>query len=130
MTYGTSCLYSIIADEMKDMGLPYDFMDWNFRMVPNTYWIGEPSSSPITTEDGYEETTFILTGTTKETWMELDELRKKIQKRFHPISGLHSATKDGAVAIYYSNSFPVPTGEANLKRIQINLTCKEWRNIQ
>ena len=123
-------LFGIIAAEMMKMGLTYDFMDYTPQNVFYPYWIGEPSGSPITTEDGYEETTFMLTGTTDGTWQELEQVRRNIQKHFHPISGFHSATVDGAVAIYYSNSFPVPTGEANLKRIQINLTCKEWRNIQ
>ncbi len=123
-------LYGIIAAEMRNMGLEYDFVDWSKRTVQYPYWIGEPSSSPITTEDGYEMTTFILTGTTNGNWLELEQVRKMIQKRFHPISGLHSATDDGAVAIFYDNAFPVPTGEGTLKRIQINLQCKEWRNIQ
>lgn len=123
-------LNSIIADEMRGMGLDYDFMNWSGKTVTYPYWIGEPSTSPISTEDGHEETTFMLTGTTNATWGELESARKTIQKRFHPISGLHRATDDGAVAIYYDNAFPVPTGEGTLKRIQINLTCKEWRNIQ
>lgn len=123
-------LFGIIAAEMCDLGLNYDFMECNTRMIQYPYWVSEPSGSPITTEDGYEETTVILTGTTNGTWLELEQAREKIQKRFHPISGLHAPTDDGAVAIYYNNGFMVPTGEANLKRIQINLQCKEWRNIQ
>lgn len=123
-------LFGIIATEMRDLGLNYEFMEWNQKVVQYPYWVGEPSGSPITTEDGYEETTVILTGTANTNYAELERARKKIQKRFHPISGLHASTDDGAVAIYYNNGFMVPTGEANLKRMQINLQCKEWRNIQ
>ena len=122
-------LFGIIAAEMENMGIPYDFVDWNGD-IQYPYWVGEPSGSPIATEDGYEETTVILTGTTNGNWLELEQARRMIQKRFHPIGGFHAATDDGAVAIYYNNGFMVPTGEANLKRIQINLQCKEWRNIQ
>ena len=35
--------------------------------------------------------------------------------------------EDGsAVAIFYATSLVVPTGDAELKRIQINLDVKEW----
>lgn len=119
----------ILNQELNDMGVPYEFMEWT-SAVTYPYWIGELSEVPITTEDGYKESTVILTGTTKGTWMELEQTRNEIEKRFHPISGLHKSTADGVVAFFYENSFRVPTGEADLKRIQINLNVKEWRNIQ
>ena len=104
-------------------------------MLRSKYVKGEdPTFVELTFAYGGKEYTVILTGTTcgerGGSWLELEEARAKIESHFHPICGLHKSTDDGAVAIFYSNSFPVPTGEADLKRIQINLQCKEWRNIQ
>lgn len=116
----------IINNEMNSMDIPYEFMEWT-SAVTYPYWIGEYSEVPSVTEDGYKETSLILTGTTKESWLELEQTRALIEKRFR--FGVNYSTNDGAVAIFYENSFPVPTGEADLKRIQINLQVKEWKGM-
>lgn len=117
----------IINDEMNSMGIPYEFMEWT-EAVQYPYWVGEFSEVPTTTEDGFKETTLMLTGTTTGTWLELKQAQEKIERRF--LHGVNYSTNDGSAVIYYENSFPVPTGEADLKRIQVNLKAKEWRNIQ
>jgi hypothetical protein len=116
----------IINEELNSIGVPYEFMEWT-DPVQYPYWVGEYSDTPTVTEDGYKESTVMLTGTTKGTWMDLEQTRAIIEKHFHPICGLRKSTEDGVVVIYYGNSFPVPTGEADLKRIQINLQVKEWK---
>ena len=116
----------IIKNEMNSMNVPYEFMEWT-STVTYPYWVGEYSEVPTVTEDGYKETSLILTGTTKGSWLELEQTRVKIEKRFR--YGVNYSTDEGAVAIFYSNSFPVPTGEADLKRIQINLQVKEWKGM-
>lgn len=118
----------IIKTELNSIDVPYEFMEWT-DPVQGQYWVGEYSESPPTTEDGYKESTVILTGTTKGSWLELEQTRAKIEKHFHPICGLSQSTEDGVVVIYYGNSFPVPTGEADLKRMQINLQVKEWKGM-
>jgi hypothetical protein len=122
---------SIINEELDSIGVPYEFMRWTSG-VTDEYWVGEYSEDPITTEDGYKASTVILTGTINTidgTWLQLERTRAKIEKHFHPVCGLSKATDNGSVVIFYENSFPIPTGEANLKRIQINLQVKEWRDI-
>lgn len=119
----------IISNELNSIGVPYEFMRWTGE-VQYPYFIGEYSEVPTVTEDGYKETTILLTGTTKGSWLELEQFRSKIEKHFHPICGLRCSTDDGVVAIHYDNSIPVPTGDADLKRIQINLQVKEWRCVQ
>lgn len=116
-----------INKELQNIGVPYEFMRWT-EPVDGAYFVGELSEMPIATEDGQKESTLLLTGTTGGTWSELEQHRATIESHFDPIHGLRVATKNGAVVIFYENSFPVPTGDANLKRIQINLRCKEWRN--
>lgn len=122
-------LLGILADELQSIGIPYAFMEWT-PPVAYPYFIGEYSETVADTESGYEEGTVQLTGTTRGPWLELEDLKSKIKSRFPPIYGLRKSTDDGAVAFFYGNSFPVPTGEADLKRIQINLQVKHWRNEQ
>ena len=43
------------------------------------------------------------------------------------VGGRVVTTESGSVvAIFYANSFDVPTGDAELKKMQINLMIKEW----
>lgn len=114
------------ANEMNALGIPYEFMEWTSE-PQNPYYVGEYSEAPTDAEDGYKESTIILTGTTKGTWFDLEQDRKKIEKHFPNVDGRRIATSTGAAVFYYSHAFPVPTGEANLKRIQINIHVKEWR---
>ncbi len=120
----------IIATELNRIGVPYEFMEWT-DPVQYPYWVGEYSEVPPATEDGGKEATLMLTGTTNTkfggSWLELEQSRSDIEKLFHPIYGLRIPVTDGVVVILYENSFPVPTGEADLKRIQVNLRIKEWK---
>ena len=118
----------IVANELQDIDVPYEFMRWT-SPVEDRYWVGEFTETPTDTEDGYEESTLLLTGTTKNSWLELMQDRAKIKDHFSNNGGVRFPTDNGAVVIFYDNAFPVPTGEADLKRIQINLRIKAWKGI-
>lgn len=118
----------IVASEMEKINVPYEFMEWT-GSIQYPYWVGEYSEISTYTEDGYKECTVILTGTTKGSWMELEETRAKIEEHFPGPHGLRIAADDGAVVIHYDNSFPVHTGEADLKRLQINMQVKQWKGL-
>ena len=119
----------IANEEMNNIDVPYAFARWT-SPVGDRYWVGEYSETPADTEDGYEESTLILTGTTKNSWAVLMQDRDKIKDHFPNIYGLRKITDEGAVVIFYENSFPVPTGDANLKRIQVNLRIKAWKGMK
>ena len=121
-------ILGIVSKEMQNIDVPYEYMRWTSN-VQYPYWIGEYSETTTDTEDGYNEYTLMVTGTTKGTWLELEEQRAKIKDHFPQIGGLRIATEKGVVVIFYENSFPVDTGEAELKRIQINLHIKSWKGM-
>ena len=52
---------------------------------------------------------------------EIAAIRQNIERTAILASG-------AGVAVFYGNASPVPTGDADLKRIQINLTIKEYKN--
>lgn len=112
---------------MENIGIPYEFMRWTSN-ITYPYWVGEYSEVATETEDGYEEYTFMISGTARDAWLELLNEAEKIKNHF-PKHGMRFATDDGAVVIFYENNFPVPTGEADLKRIQINLQIKAWKGL-
>ena len=119
----------IVTDELQKIGVPYEFMRWTSENK-DIYWVGEYSEITTDTEDGYEEGTLLLTGTTKDLWSVLMGHRATIKDHFPTVCGLRRSTDVGTVVIFYENSFPVPTGDANLKRIQVNLHIKMWKGMK
>lgn len=115
-----------INEQLDNIAVPYEFMEWTSPVV-YPYGVGEITEDPITTEDGAEESTLLLTFFHRGKQIELFEIKERIKKHFHPIHGLRGKTEGGAIAVFYDYSFPIPTGETDLKKIQINFKIKEWK---
>jgi hypothetical protein len=114
-----------ISEKLERLKIPYAFEEWTANEVPDPYFVGEYNEVESTEreENGYQETTFILTGTGRK-WLGLEQAKEIIENNITETAILSNGN---GIAVFYSNSFPVPTGDAELKRIQINLTIKEWR---
>ena len=92
------------------------------------YFTGEYSESEAASENGMQEVTFILNGFSRSTWEVLETAKALIEDYFNKIYGITAIAETGnAVAVFYSNSTSIPVEDAELKRIQINLTIKEWK---
>ena len=118
----------ILAQEIQGLHIPYEFMRWTGGME-YPYFTGEYSEVATLTEDGHKEYTVMVNGFTRGSWLELEQAREAIERHFPTAGGFRAQSDDGSVAIYYSNSFPVPTDEAELKRIQITLDVHEWKGM-
>lgn len=116
---------SYINKLLKELGLHYSFVRWNGKLV-FPYWIGEYSEVDSIYEDGMVETDFILTGTTEESWLTLQQEKEKIEKLFRDRTTILESGI--GLSISFERSLIVPTESDTLKRIQINLSVKEWRN--
>ncbi|MBO5208070.1 MAG: hypothetical protein J6B68_01860 [Lachnospiraceae bacterium] len=115
----------IVSEFMESLGLNYEFMEWTSDPV-YPYFVGEYQEIPQPNEDGEEESTFILTGFSRDSWIQLEEAKEKIKEHFSKVGKIVTTESNSAMAIFYANSFPIQTGDAELKKIQINLTVKEW----
>lgn len=113
-----------ISDMLSDLVIDYEFGGWSSDPVPDPYFVGEYSETESLTkeEDGLQEISFILTGTGT-TWIGLERAKEAIEKN---ISKTAILPNGNGIAVFYAGSLIVPTGDAELKRIQINLTIKEW----
>lgn len=117
----------IISDAMKELGLNYAFMEWN-ELPVYPYFTGEYQETEPHTEDGIQETTFILTGFSRSSFFELERAKELISDYFNPITGKAAMADDGsAIVVFYAGTLMIPTEDAALKKIQINLSVKEWK---
>ena len=116
----------IISDAMQEMELAYGLARFNGTADP--YFVGEYQETESFAENGLQESTFLLTGFSRGEWLGLENAKEKIENYFNRVSGKTVITDNGsAAAIFYAHSMIVPTNDAELKRIQINLNIKEWK---
>lgn len=117
-----------ISDALASNGIPYEFDEFNSSIESlDRFWVGEYQEVVPMTEDGYEESTFILTGCAKEDVLILENDKKVIRNIFPPIDGNVSILNNNSgIAIFFDNAFYVSTGDAFIKKMQINMTIKEW----
>lgn len=124
----SKALLNIIATSMESMGLEYAFATYNGHPIRYPYFVGEYTESASTTEDGMQETAFILNGFHRGSWLDLEDAKEKIEQHFSRVSGHTVMAENGsAVAVFYEDALIVPTGDEEFKRIQINLKSKEWK---
>lgn len=117
--------------ELEKAGIPYEFLEWT-QPVAYPYFVGEYNEFEPTVESGEQEKTFILTGFCrgKGARLKLEGMREKIETVFPALDGNIATLDSGSVvAIFYGNSFYVPTGEAELYKIQINVSIKLWKVV-
>lgn len=121
---------NIVSNAMKALDLEYAFAVYEGNEngdIVYPYTVGEYQEQEPNTESGLQEGTFMLNMFHRGTWLDLEEAKAKIQNYFNKISGKVVMVEDGsAVAIFYASALVVPTGDAELKRMQINLSVKEW----
>lgn len=127
----SSEVLAVIKDAMDKMGLNYAFMEYiaaDDEPLPKTYFVGEYQELEPVNEDGEEDTVFILTGFSREKWIQLEDAKEKIKKYFPQSTGKTAITESGStIAVFYTNSLPIPVEDDELKKIQINLIVKEWK---
>lgn len=120
----------IISDAMESLGLAYSFMRFDVAEgedAPDAYFVGEYEETGPIDESGLQETAFLITGFTRKSWLLLENAKEAISAYFNKVGGNTVIADNGsAVAVFYLNSLVVPTEDAELKRIQINLDVKEW----
>ena len=120
----TIAALKLISDTLDALNIHYQFGEWSTNPVPDPYFVGEYTESESLTreEDGYQESTFLLTGTGT-SWLTLEQAKGVIENN---ISKTTILSNGNGIAVFYAGSLIIPVGDVELKRIQINLTIKEW----
>ncbi|MGN0907627.1 MAG: hypothetical protein ACI4NM_10800 [Bullifex sp.] len=116
---------SYISSLLLGAGINYSFARWNGDVF-FPYWVGEYSETDSLYEDGVSETDFILTGTTEDTWLVLQEDKEIIERLFRNRTTVLDSGM--GLSMSFEKALIIPTESDVIKRIQINISVKEWRN--
>lgn len=115
-----------VAGMMSGLALPH--APWRFKAaeIPDVYFVSDYNEVPSATaeENGMRPVTVILRGYTRQEMLSLFVAAGKIEKSCAKTVILPDGT---GLAVFYDSAMPVPTGDAQLKSIKINLTIQVWR---
>ena len=120
----TKEVLKFISDKLTKSKINYSFGEWTSDIV-YPYFVGEYVDFGAANEDGLYESDFTLIGFSRDAWLTLEKARETIEKLFADCTTI---LKNGSgVDISYSGCRIIPTGDDELKRIEINLKIKEWK---
>lgn len=102
----------------------YHFLYYKTDKVEYPYWVGEYLESEYSAETNYQETTFILTGVTRGSYLELEKQKEIIKKALKDKRVVLSSRT--GIAVHFDYSMPIRVDDIELQKIQINLTIQEW----
>lgn len=115
-----------INDCLQSLNIPYQFKQWKGdKTFP--FFVGEYIDITPVNEDGLEESTLLITGTTDGSYMDLMQISEMIKSYFPTYGRTEILTSGSGIAVSFDNSNPIPTMDQGFERIQINLHVKEWR---
>ncbi len=102
----------------------YHFLYYKTDKVEYPYWVGEYLENEYSAETNYQGTTFILTGVTRGSYLELEKQKEIIKKA---LKDKRAILSNGAgIAVHYDYSMPIRVDDIELQKIQVNLTIQEW----
>jgi len=121
----TEAALAWMSNLMESLSIPYAFMEWKEKPPEDCYFVGDFIESPTMDreENGHTECQFILRGFSRKSWLLLEHAKRQIEKHAATTTILEDGT---GLAVFYSHGEHVPTGDAELKSIKINLTVQEW----
>lgn len=114
---------NFISSILKPL-INYHFLYYKTDKVEYPYWVGEYLESEYSAETNYQETTFILTGVTRGSYLELEKQKEIIKKALKDKRAILPSRT--GIAVHYDYSMPIRVDDIELQKIQINLTIQEW----
>ena len=114
-----------IVEFMEQLNIPYEYFQWNGE-ITYPYWTGRYVESQTLTEDGKEEYTVTLEGFYRGGMLILEQQKESIRKATK--NGITGYEDGVGISIDYLNTIAnIDTGDFELKKIQVNLRVRLWR---
>ena len=114
-----------IDKQMTILSVPYEFGEWT-QDSQYPYSVGELlNPEDVDTENGKETSTLIITVFHRGKKIALEEIKEKIKKHFY--HGVREMIDNNAIVVSWGGAMYIPSGEAELQKLQINLNITEWK---
>lgn len=116
-----------INQSMQQLDIDYSFGINSKNPITYPYCVGEYSEIEVDSEDGLQETTFMITAFSRTSWADLETIKNNIEQYFDQNGRSFMADDGSGIVIMYNNAIMVPKEDPELKSLQINLIIKEWK---
>lgn len=117
----------LISQEMASIPLDYHFQVNKKSKPTYPYFVGELIPADTNSEDGRKEYTWIVTGFSRSTILDLLESVEKIEKHFPSVEGLCVVNSTCSIVIYTSTTRVLESGAEGLQKTETYLTIKTWK---
>ena len=120
-------ILEILKREMDKLGINYSFMRYVCDIPKYPYLIGKYSEISYSPEDHQTNGEIEIEGWSRNNLSELLDISKKLKRLFDEFS---TVVGNYAIMINYENGEAIDSGEAELYKIVIRLSFKEWQNYE
>ena len=117
----------VILAKMQEAKVNYHFEKYKTSKPSYPYYIGELFPVIVDSEDGMKQFTMVLDGFHRGTLLELLKETEKIEKAFPMVEGFQTLVGNQSIIVFFSSCQPIPSGEEQLEKVEIQLLIKTWK---
>lgn len=115
-------LLAVFKDQLDSLGINAEYRVYTGKKYP--YLTYEYQETEVTPEDGGTAGEFFCEIWTRNTFLELIQIKEKIKKHF---TQLNITVGNNVYHLDYTDSMPDETGEEALKKLQVRVATKFWK---
>lgn len=117
-------ILEVLNQEMEKLNINYSFMRYTEAIPQYPYFVSSYVENEYSEEEQKTTGTITISGWSRNSLLELIEVKDVLKRHFNQFS----VVKDGyTVVVHYDNGTAIDSGEAELYKIIIRLSFKEWK---
>lgn len=120
-------ILEILNREMDNLNINYSFMRYVCDIPQYPYFVGEYTENDFNPEDQLTSGDINIEGWSRNSLTELLTIMDTMKTHFSEYS---TVKKGYAVMINYENGEVIDSGEADLYKVSIRLSFREWKGVE
>lgn len=120
-------ILEVLNREMDKLNINYSFMRYVCDVPRYPYFVGDYTENEFSPEDQLTSGDINIEGWSRNSLSELLEILETLKTHFNEYSTVENGY---AVMINYENGEAIDSGEADLYKVIIRLSFKEWKGVK
>lgn len=116
-------ILEVLKQEMESLNINYSFMRYVANVPQYPYFVGDYTENEFSNEDQLTSGEIKIVGWSRNSLSELLAVKETLKQKFDEFVTVSGGY---AVMINYENAMVIESGEADLFRIDIRISFKEW----
>ena len=120
-------ILEVLKREMDNLNINYSFMRYVCDVPQYPYFVGDYTENDFSPEDQLTSGEINIEGWSRNNVSELIAVKEILKRHFDEYSTVENGY---AVMINYDNGMVIDSGEADLYKVSIKLSFKEWKGVE